>query len=68
MAAKKTKADKTKETPKPEVAESPKAEPAKKKPEAAETPKAEAAKVLGESPADDLHDRLEYLFKRGPRE
>jgi outer membrane biosynthesis protein TonB len=45
MAAKKTKTDKTKESPKPEVAEAPKAESAKKKPEAPETPKAETAKA-----------------------
>src|ERR1700674_2802804 len=45
MAAKKTKTDKTKETAKPEAAEIPKAESAKKKAEAAETPKAETAKA-----------------------
>ena len=53
MAAKKTKTDKTKETPKPEVAEAPKAEtakPAKKKvePKPKKTSALDAtAKVLG---------------------
>jgi hypothetical protein len=37
MAAKKAKIDKTKETAKPEAAETPKVETAKKKPEAART-------------------------------
>jgi hypothetical protein len=45
MAAKKTKTDKTKDAAKPEAAETPKAETAKKKPEAPETPKAETAKT-----------------------
>ena len=72
MAAKKTKTDKTKETPKPEVAETPKAEtakPAKKKadPKPKKTSALDAAaKVLGEAgqPMTCL-EMIEAMSKKG---